>query len=186
MSVADPTALRYLAGVPLGANNQGSDAVVVEDTLVYVATAFNVTVVNVRDLERPFIVASYATPNWTQRVVYKRPYVYAACTEAGVLILDTVTTAIGEPPQRPASRKQALTVTPNPTHGVVQLSIGGDPVAAARVLDAAGRLVRSHRLKDTRGGTKSVLDLRMHPSGVYFIEARSGNGRAGTARIIKL
>ena len=185
ISVADPAAIRYIAGVPLGANTLGVDAVVVEDTLVYVGTAYNVTAVNVKVLQHPFVVGTCPTPTYTRRVAYQQPYVYAACSEGGVLILDSVHTAISEAPSTRPPAASCLSATPNPTRGQLWLSGTGFGTTTVYVRDAAGRLVGMQRSTPDSGGTAAVLDLSRLASGVYFIEARSPTGRAGTARIIR-
>ncbi|MBM3315634.1 hypothetical protein FJY71_07360, partial [candidate division WOR-3 bacterium] len=138
-SAADPTTLRYISGVPLGPGNMGSDAVVAEDTLVYVATASNVTLVNVKDLERPFIVATSPTPSYTRRLFYRRPYLYAACTEGGVMVFDSAVTGVGETLATPRVTPR-LVFAPNPARRAVTVRVpGSSEPSLVLIRDVAGR-----------------------------------------------
>jgi len=62
---------------------------------------------------------NHLLPTW--RADYAAPYLYAACAEGGVCILDTLTTAVEEPP---ASRaEKSITVVPSVTNGLVSVFV---------------------------------------------------------------
>jgi len=183
ISVADPTSLRFLAGVPLGAGNWGYDATVAEDTLVYIATKSKVIAANVRDPAHPFVVASLTTPYVARRVVYNRPYVYVACYEAGILILDSATTGLSEMAAEPV-QPNALRIRPNPTVSAVELALStslGPAVIIVR--DVTGRAVL--RSSIPVGASSAVVDVSRLAAGVFFVEVESCGG-CRHARLIKL
>jgi hypothetical protein len=185
VSVADPRELRYLAGVPLGIDNWGYDAVVVEDTLVYVATLNEVILVNVKSPAFPAIVARCPTPYAARRVVYDEPYVCVACNEAGVLILDTVTTGVTEG-SLPLPAREVIRLEPSLTHGMASLVLPpGQRVGPVRVAvrDVAGRLQPAVGLRST--GSAVTIDVGELPPGVYFVEL-SGDRTRAVFRLVKI
>jgi hypothetical protein len=185
VSVADPTALRYLAGVPLGADNWGYDAVVVEDTLVYVATLNEVILVNVKNPTSPAIVARCPTPYSARRVVYDPPYVYVACNEAGVLILDTVTTGVAEG-SPPLPVLNGIRLEPSLTRGSASLRLPPglrEGLARVVVRDVAGRLQPAVGLRST--GSAVTIDIGGLSPGVYFVELL-GNPSRAVFRLVRI
>ena len=68
-----------------------------------------------------------------------------------------------------AAAPRLLTITPNPAHGSVRVTLGSGVPAALELLDATGRVVR-YRATPGAGAT---LDLVGLPTGVYFVRVGS-------------
>jgi hypothetical protein len=71
----------------------------------------------------------------------------------------------------------AFTVTPNPSKGLVKLSISGMSNAnlKVQVIDQLGRIVWTKNYDDNSQNIKKEIDLSSLPKGAYFIKADLGD-----------
>jgi len=142
-------------------------------------------------------VADRVTPTATMRLRFIAADLNAASVvEAGVDDLawyGAPSTVDGPPPPVGAVALTFAGIAPNPTAGVVRLSLAGSPGALVDVSvhDVRGRLVQ--RLAGVRlaGGTASITwngrdhAGRMLPAGVYLVRATS-DGASAVARMVRL
>ena len=167
LSIANPAAPYVIDSLYL---EHWWNDVVVADSVAYVGGTWllAVDVSNPRDLR---VMDTLTPPNLIRRLAYDWPHVYAACYEAGVLILDTMTVGIAE--ERHGSRP-ACTITPTIGTGRFMLNLpeaaGGWSVA---VLDAAGAV--RHTTEQGGSGLEPAADIDISrlPDGVYLIRASS-------------
>jgi hypothetical protein len=113
-------------------------------------------------------VGAWPPPYAIRRVVYSAPYLYVACHEAGVCVLETVATAVAERGST-AGPLRTVRVGPNPTRGRVEivLSDARTRTVTARILDIAGKEVMRRQVCLVAG--RVTVDLRELPAGVYFV-----------------
>lgn len=183
-SAADPRAPYAIAGAPLGQGNWGYDATMVDDTLVFVGCKRDVKLVNVRDPARPRVVGSHPTPTWVRRVEYAAPYLYAACSDAGVLIFETTSVGIKEPPGFHEKTRSRLEVLPTLVQREVLIRLPGNyrQQVVLQVVDIGGRTVRQATVQ--AGSAECRLDTESLSSGLYFVVAREG-ARSQRTRFVK-
>ncbi len=174
-SVANPAAPYPIAGAPLGNDNWGYDAAVFDDTLVFVGGKRSVVLVNVGDPAHPRVVGSYPAPSWVRRVLCSPPYLYACCTDAGVMILETTAVGVQEP-GRMGGRQPTLHVTPNPAAEVVRVHFGEPPDDGGRLslYDASGRRVLVKPIR--REVNEAELNLTALSPGLYFVRIETKTG----------
>ena len=91
-SVANASEPYPLAALQL--RSRGYDIVLV-DTLAWVGEVSGMEILSIADPARPRSVAFSPTPYLVRRLAYREPYVYAAMSEAGVAVYDSVLTGIG-------------------------------------------------------------------------------------------
>jgi hypothetical protein len=111
---------------------------------------------------------AWAPPYTVRRLAYSAPYVYAACYDAGVCILETTATALAEHGSG-EGLKGTVRVGPSPTRGRVDIVLGeaSTRTVSARVLDIAGKEVMRRRVCSDAG--RVTIDLSELPAGVYFV-----------------
>jgi hypothetical protein len=112
-----------------------------------------------------------SAPYTVDRLTYKSPYIYAACWEAGVSIYESTQVAVSEPTKGGGEHTE-LSVRPNPATTNAVLSVFGDSSATVTVRDITGRVVRCATTRRANG--EVVLNLATVPSGVYFVEGKTG------------
>ena len=168
-SVADPTAPRFLDSVSIG---QPVNDIALADSLAYFGCQDGVRSMSLADPVHPTVVGFWATPYLVWRLTYAPPYVYAACSEAGVCVLETTQTGIVETGVS-LPRRLAFRARPNPTSGRLRLNVEGltDAPAVVRLRDVTGRQVLFEGTRTCRGPL--MLDLTPLPPGVYFVEMRT-------------
>ena len=116
-------------------------------------------------------------------MTFNAPYVYAACYEAGVCVLETVVAGLAQTPlgKPPTGR---LAITPNPTSTSVFVRWG--PTAPRfrcwRLYDATGRVCQSG--KGVNDEKNLEVDMTLLETGVYFLEVQSGSSFA-SAKVVK-
>ncbi len=183
LSVADPSAPYVLDSIHLTDTLWWNDVVVVE-TLAYVGGE-RLWAVNVSDPQNLRLVSgvSWVPPYLVRRLVYVAPYFYAACYDAGVAILETTQVGIAEGGgQRGPGPCPGFRAGPNPTGGLVRLAELDDGQVTVQVFDVAGKEVMNMKLHSS-GGTPKV-DLSTLPSGLYFLDIRSGS-KGYVGKVIK-
>ncbi len=179
-SVADPTAPRFLDSVSVG---QPVNDISFADSLAYFGCQDGMRLMSLADPVHPVVIGFSATPYLVWRTTYAPPYLYAACSEAGICIFETTQTGIAETGITPR-RRQIFTARPNPTSGPLRLEADGlpDVPAIVHLRDVTGRLVL---VKRTRArGRFLTLDLTPLPPGVYFIGLRT-NAVEATVKVCK-
>jgi hypothetical protein len=181
-SVADPTAPYPIAGAPLGPGGWGYDADMLNDSTVIVGCKSYVKLVDVRDPAHPAVIGSYPTPNWVRRVVYTSPYIYAACADAGVMILETTAVAVAEPKRAPGWAGAGLHARPSPAGSriLVDFETVGIGPAEIAIIDMAGRI----RLVRPAAGPQTAIEVSSLSPGVYAVTLRR-DGLTVTGRFVK-
>lgn len=179
LNVANPASLRVLDSLHLTDTLWWNDVVVV-DSLAYVGGE-RIWVVDVSDPWNMRLVSgvSWKPPYLVRRLFYAPPYLYAACYEAGVCILETVQVGMNEPSAARRPTSQPTMLTPNPSPGLVSVRAGPD-LKSVVVRDVLGRAVKLVK----PGGVVFTIDLAGCQSGLYFIELRYDTGRR-TEKLIK-
>jgi hypothetical protein len=179
LSMANPAAPRLLDSLYLTDTLWWNDVVVV-DSLAYVGGE-RIWVVDVSDPGNMRLVSgvSWTPPYLVRRLFYAPPYLYAACYEAGVCILETVQVGMNEPSAARRPTSQPTMLTPNPSPGLVSVRAGPD-LKSVVVRDVLGRAVKLVE----PGGVVFTIDLAGCQSGLYFIELRYDTGRK-TEKLIK-
>jgi hypothetical protein len=149
----------------------------------YVSGGSNwVKVIDASDPATLKLKGTWFGPGWNRRLEYAAPYLYAACSEAGVCVLESVAVGVGE--QRVhAPRVAGLSFAPNPTRGRVEVRLpaGADGWCEWEVCNVAGRVVNAGEWR-TAGHTLR-LNLRSEPAGVYVVTCRTPSG-TGRGRIV--
>ncbi|MFO7638724.1 MAG: hypothetical protein R6X14_05445, partial [bacterium] len=136
--------------------------VVVEDTLAYVGCRDALRLLSVADPREPRLVGYHSLPWYAQRLSYAEPYVYAACYEAGVAILEIVPTGVVEKGSE-SKIIEALQILPSPTRGRMAVRLSGEESSWA-VRDVTGRMVDSGRISSAQ--KMLMLELDDRPAGV--------------------
>jgi len=183
VNAARPSAAFRVASLVLsGGHIWNAGAVLVGDTMLFIGGDL-MHVVNVADPLDPREIATWRPPRWIRRVTFNAPYVYAACYEAGVCVLETVVAGLAETPLgKPPTG--CLAVAPNPTSTSVLVRWGpAEPgFRRWRLCDAAGRVRQNG--KGGNDGNDLEVDLTLLETGVYFLEVQSGSSFA-SAKVVK-
>jgi hypothetical protein len=179
LSMANPAAPRLLDSLYLTDTLWWNDVVVV-DSLAYVGGE-RVWVVDVSDAQNLRLVpgVSWTPPYEVRRLFYAPPYLYAACYEAGVCVLETMQVGVGEELSSARLVQRPGTLCPNPTSQCVTVRAGSG-LESAVMRDVLGRTVMTFK----PGGAAFVVDLAGLQPGLYFIELRYDTGRR-TEKLIK-
>jgi hypothetical protein len=138
---------------------------------------------DVSDPANPRQMGFYVPPMQTFKIFWTDSLIYAACNDAGVIIVKyTGSNACVERPSEEARFGPTLAVVPNPTTGLcrVRLTPSQAKLHALRLYDSAGRLIR---LISKGGSSGECIALRGIVSGVYFLKADSDNQKV-TTRIV--
>jgi hypothetical protein len=173
LSVADPTTPVLLDSIPL---EGWMDDVEVVGSVAYVA-GWYLYALGLEDPVNPIEVARWTPPSaGIRRLEIVGPHLYAACTDGGVSILDTIHVGIGE--NGGHGFTECYTAVPNPTTGHAVLMLPDRcEVHCISAYDAAGKEVGSKR---AAGESRVVLDMSAWPNGVYVLRI---HGNRGTARV---
>jgi hypothetical protein len=159
--------------------------VVVVDTLAYVGCRDGLRLLSVADPSSPRLLGYCATPYLVWRLTYAQPYVYAACAEAGVVVLETTQTGIAEPAVEPSALSRTVQLVPNPTRGLTRIVFGAGTSDATRVsvVDVAGRDVTPRKAVSHHAG-EVVIDAEALGRGVYYVRVQSP-GRSQFVKLVK-
>jgi len=172
VSVANPAAPVLLDSLPLPFITH--DVAVVE-SIAYVC-GYQMQAVSVSDLMNLRTVGSPWQPPslYVHRLVWEPPFIYAAATDGGVCILETLQTGISELPT--ASQPEAVHISPSISAGTFGISIGGGRrVHAIRVYDVAGNLVVP-TASSSASDSEVQLDLSTEAGGVYVVTLETDKG----------
>ena len=181
-NVADPTAPAVVDSIDLGHSVYGLTAV---DTIVYASTTGSVLyAISIADLHRPRILCQVTIPyNVAHRIIYVPPYLYLACEEAGVCVVETASVGLTEDARRGGRPTYGLVITPNPTAGRCIMTGLRGARADIVVRDVAGRAVLVEQT-DAHDGDRYVLDAARLRAGVYFIDVNSDKTRS-SVKLVK-
>jgi hypothetical protein len=173
-SVANPASPRVVGFAPLLTI---STDVALGETTAAVATSQGLELFSLRNPAQPTRLGSVVAPFVVRRVVYGRPYYYAAMWDAGVAIYNAESLGLQE---QAASvlRPAGLRVYPNPVRNRCLVSLGTAEAAEVRLRDVAGRVVPAVAVQ-TETRQRLSLDLSKLAAGVYFVEV-GRDRRAGT------
>ena len=182
LSIADPGQPRVLDSVSL--DGWMADIEVI-DTLAYVGGSV-LHVINTADPENLGVVGSW-TPPWTiRRLDREPPYLYAACYEAGVCILESLQTGLqgADPVGRPS--QPSIRLVPSVTAGPVELELPPLMLGceAVEVFDATGCKVTELPIAKFGPGNRVKLDFGSVRAGVYVVCVRA-EGRRFTTKVVK-
>jgi hypothetical protein len=184
LDIADPTAPYVVATCSIP---QNAKCIAVSGSRAYVGECPSTTMLRVFDISDPTAltqVGYYPMPSNVWRVQSDPPYVYAACLDGGVCIMETTSTT-GVAQASPVSpRPQAFKLTPNPASRFVDVRLDVNQSASARSVvrfyDAAGRKVLDVPVVLVRGTQprSQRVDISALPDGCYFVSIEpSGTGR---------
>jgi len=185
-SIANPASPVKLASLRFAGTGQwkwNSDIALV-DTIAYVGgrTLKTVSIANPRqprEIAAPWVPPSLAV----RRLSYVPPYIYAACSDGGVCILETLQTGIAEEP----TQKGAINIRVEPTVTTGRVMVSGNNLGEhrrIRVYDVAGKLVVT-AVGSGNSGLPELLDLSSVPAGAYVVRAETRMG-CYTARVVKV
>jgi len=168
ISVADPSAPYLIDSLPLSSITHD---VRVVGAIAYVV-GWKVHTVSAANPGSLVEVGSPWTPptTYAHRVVYQAPYLYVACTDGGVCILDTLAVGIGKAGSGPTA--QRVTIAPTVASSVVRVS-NASPGSRVAMFDVTGREVAD--AKAVPGGS-SEIDLTGMPDGVYLVVVGLSDG----------
>ena len=140
-------------------------------------------VIDKRDPRNLRIVGRWTPPHEFRRLLWSPPYIYAACYEAGVCILETLPTGIAERRSSDFGPREVVAY-PSVTRGVLAVDLGRS-VDGICVRNATGQRIAGPFRK---GGDANVrrleIDLSGYPDGVYFIESATTSA-ARSAKVVK-
>jgi hypothetical protein len=181
-SVADIHSPCLIDSIAWGANVFD---VVAVDTLAYVGCRDGLRLLSISDPAEPRLLAFQSAPYLVWRLTYAEPYVYAACSEAGICVFETTQTAIAEPGELRPRAAGVVALTPNPAGAQAALRVAqrSDSRWSIVARDATGRRVDVPTMMDRVGGLMK-LDLSLMGSGVYFVEVREGN-RSTSVKLVR-
>ena len=166
-SVSDPTQPTVLDSISPGTNTAWVEPV---GSLLYTGHRDGVRVVDASDVHNMHVRGFGATPFGVNRLRYSSPYLYAACYDAGICIFESTQVGVNDNDTCAQVGPEAL-AWPNPTRGLVHLSLSSTSYGLA-VRDVTGRAL--HIPTAPGRSRRTELDMSSLPSGVYFIEVRTG------------
>ncbi len=166
-SVAQPDHPRLLDSLSVGPNTYWVEAV---GTLLYTGNQDGVRVVDASDVHDMSVLGFSPAPYAAVRLAYKSPYIYAACSDAGVSIYESTQVAISE--EKRGRELVELSVRPNPVTTCAVLPAFGKPSPRVTVCDIAGRVVPC--ATKCRASGEVELNTADIPPGVYFVESKTG------------
>jgi len=179
-SVANPAAPYPLAAMQL--RSRGYDIVLV-DTLAWIGEVSGVEILSVADPVRPRSVTFSSTPYLVRRLTCQAPYVFAAMSEAGVAVFDSLLVGLAETPAVRLGSGLRLCVQPSVTRTEAVVSAQSSEQVLLQLCDVAGRVVPG-RVQLAAGHDQFLLHLGGMPDGVYFLRGRTRT-EVQTAKIVK-
>jgi hypothetical protein len=165
LSVADPSSPRVIDSLYLTDTLWWND-VAIDGALACVGGE-RVLTVDVSDPANLRVLGSWTPPYLVQRLAYSPPYLYAACLEAGVCILESTAVGVDEKAPRSPSPAMLLRVEPNPAHSVVQLT-GVTGTSNVGVFNAIGQDV-TKRVRFAGDAGPMRMGIEKLPRGLYFV-----------------
>jgi hypothetical protein len=176
-SVANPASPVRLTSVILSGGHIFNRGVALVGTRLYVGGDV-MHVLDVSSPANPLEVASWRLPYDVGKLHYAEPYIYAACYDAGVCVLETLHVGLEDVAAQPQVHP-CITVEPSPARQRMTVRC---PITAqdVRVLDITGREVARVRLNE---GVAEVALVGLRP-GVYFCSVIEG-GSGEAAKFVK-
>ena len=153
----------------------------VVDTIAYIGGT-SLKTVSVADPRNPREVGTRWNPPSlaVSRLAYTWPYLYVACSDGGVCIMETLQTGISEPARRPAASR--ISVTPSLTRGPVRVTVNVTGRAFdLEVFDVTGNLIQ--RKTGLMRGAQTI-DLTSAPDGAYLVMVKTEVGMS-TTKVVK-
>ena len=174
-NVVNPTMpVRLGIWLPSGGHQWHGDIEIV-DTLLVVGGDW-VHIASIADPLSPRELTRWSPPRDIRRLQYAAPFLYAACWDAGVCILDMVTTALHEAgPKEP--RHTGVRLMPSPTHDRLTVEIPNtlrEEVMCNAYTVAGARVPVPVFVSVGSGRTSLKLDLRSVSAGVYLLRVCVG------------
>jgi len=170
LSIADPASPRPVDSLHLPGYD-GQDLVVV-GTTAYVGERM-IRVVDVSDPSNLRLSGAVSVPGSAERLVFDHPYIYAACSEAGVCVFETTQAGVSEGAYTVRFVPEPAILYPNPASRSVRV-FGAPGLERVVFRDVAGREV--WRVPVFGEGHQSI-DLAGLRPGLYFVELRCSTGR---------
>jgi hypothetical protein len=183
-SVANPTSPARLGALDLSggqAYGQYNLSVEVVDTVAYIG-GWQLKTVSVADPRNPREIGERWNPPslYIPRLTYAAPYLYVACSDGGVCIMETLQTGVGESARRPAASR--ISLAPSLTHGSVRVTVNVTGRALnLEVFDVTGNLIQ-RRTGSMRG--VQTIDLTSAPDGAYLVMVKTEVG-VSTTKVVK-
>jgi hypothetical protein len=151
------------------------------DTIAYVG-GWHLKTVSVADPRNPREVGERWNPpsSYIPRLTYAAPYLYVACSDGGVCIMETLQTGVSESVRRSATCR--ISVTPSLTRGPVRVAacVPGNAFIL-EVFDVTGNLIQ--RRTGSMKGTQTI-DLTSAPDGAYLVMVKTDVGMS-TTKVVK-
>ena len=186
LSVADLVAPYQLDSVVLTSPSGVLHDVLVVDTIAYCAgyntDVIAVSVANPANLR--VIGPVWSPPNWVRRLVYEAPYIYAACTDGGVCVLETLQVGITEEWAAGGTRA-AVGMRGSVVRDelVIALPAAGGSDVMLSAYDMSGRCVEASVLPAQ--GQEVRYSFARLPAGVYVLRVRCA-GQTQSFKVVKL
>ncbi len=183
-SVANPALPVRLGSLDFSGGRQYAEYnldIEVLDTIAYIG-GWHLKTVSVADPRNPREVGERWDPpsSYISRLTYAAPYLYVACSDGGVCIMETLQAGISEPARRPAASR--ISVTPSLTRGPVRVAFCVPGKAFdLEVFDVTGNLIQS-RTGSMRGA--QTIDLTSAPDGAYLVMVKTDVGMS-TTKVVK-
>ena len=183
-SIASVMSPRKVASLVLTGGHIWNEGIELVDSLLYIGGDI-LHVVSVADPLNPREVGYWYPPWKIRRLLYDARYLYAACWNAGVCILETTSTGLEERVLSDLGVNY-LKATPTITaHKVaLEVAVAVWPVKAS-VYDIAGNKLKSVEYqKSSSSFSRWELDLSEFPAGVYIVCLEDRN-RKFSAKVVK-
>jgi hypothetical protein len=182
-SVANPALPVRLGSLDFSGGQQYAEYdldIEVLDTIAYIG-GWHLKTVSVADPRNPREVGErWNPPSYIPRLTYAAPYLYVACSDAGVCIMETLQTGISEPARRPAASR--ISVAPSLTRGPVHVTVNvTGRVFDLEVFDVTGNLIQK-RTGSMKGA--QTIDLTSAPDGAYLVMVKTEVG-VSTTKVVK-
>jgi hypothetical protein len=183
-SIADPIRPTRLGSVDFSGGQQYAEYnldIEVVDTIAYVG-GLHIKTVSIADPRNPHEVGERWLPPATlaSKLAYAEPYLYVACSEGGVCILETLRTGISENSRTPAMAN--VSVTPRITPGRLRVAVSGpSEMLSLKVFDVIGNVVWMETAPLRR---EVMVNLAGAPDGAYLVMVRTNVGTS-TTKVVK-
>ncbi|MFO7676146.1 MAG: T9SS type A sorting domain-containing protein [bacterium] len=184
-SVADPTSpvrlgTLSLSDTPYGQWNAG---LVKVDSVVYIG-GWQLKSISVADPSRPYETAARWQPpsGWVQQLTYTAPFLYAACADGGVAILETLQTGLSE--ESVKTPVPVFSVWPSITTGPIRMEAKNAAMKPVRikVFSVTGELVF---FDENVISSAPRIDLTRLPAGVYLVRAETADGSRFSSKVVR-
>jgi len=183
-SVANPALPVRLGSLDFSGGQQYAEYsldIEVLDTIAYIG-GWHLKTVSVADPRNPREVGERWSPPslYIPRLTYAAPYLYVACSDGGVCIMETLQTGISEPARGPAASR--ISVAPSLTRGPVRVTAN----VLGRVFDLEVFNVTGNLIQIRTGSMREAqtIDLTSAPDGAYLVMVKTDVGMS-TTKVVK-